>query len=263
VVTFPVLGAVVRDIVDDAATVTVLMPNGLDPHEWSPSARAVARMTHADLVVANGVDLEEGAKDALAEARRSGVPVFEAAAHVRTRNTGHAEGGGEGTPDPHLWLDPLAVRDVATALVAQLRVVGIEPVGRGQAAIDALTTLDGRVRELLAAIPPGQRRLVTGHDSMGWFADRYGFSLIGSMVPGLSSEAEVSAKQLSALRDAVRASGVPAVFTETGTPQRVARALSRAAHVRVVPLSTHRLPADGTYASFILNLASSVAGALR
>jgi len=90
VVSFPVLASVVRDVVGDAARVQVLMPNGIDPHDWSPSAKDVAALDDADLVMVNGLGLEEGLEDALAEAERAGVAVFEATDHVTLRELGAA-----------------------------------------------------------------------------------------------------------------------------------------------------------------------------
>ena len=87
VATTPVLGAIVGEMVGDAARVTVVMPNGADPHEFQPSAREVAELSGADLVVANGLGLEEGLEDALRQARDDGTPVVEATDLVRLRKS--------------------------------------------------------------------------------------------------------------------------------------------------------------------------------
>jgi hypothetical protein len=109
VVTHSILGSVVKELAGDRFEVAVAIPNGMDPHEWEPSARDVERLTHADLVVANGLDLEGGMQRALDQARRSGVKFFTAADHVTVRRVGRDEGipSGDpdqatGAPDPHL-----------------------------------------------------------------------------------------------------------------------------------------------------------------
>ncbi|HEX9259579.1 MAG TPA: metal ABC transporter substrate-binding protein [Acidimicrobiales bacterium] len=265
VVTFPVLGSVVRDVVADPAVVKVLMPHGLDPHEWDPSGKDIAAMRSADLVVANGLGLEEGAGDALREVAKSGVPVFEAADHVDVRRVGAGEVAGDeevGTEDPHLWLDPLAMRDMAAALAAELRVVGV-PVSDTPSVTAGLEGVDRDARRLLDVVPSERRQLVTGHDSMGYFADRYDFTVLGSIVPSLTSQSEASAGALAELRAEIERAGVPAVFTELGTSTKIAKAVAHDAGSNVVELATHTLPADGTYRTFLLDLAASVAGALR
>ena len=97
---------------------------------------------------------------------------------------------------------------------------------------------------------------------MGYFAARYGFQLIGAVIPGLSSQGEVSASQLAAISTLIRDRGVPAIFTEIGTPQAVVDAIAGETGVRVVPLPSHTLPPDGSYFTFVRDIATAVAGAL-
>jgi zinc/manganese transport system substrate-binding protein len=275
VVTYAVLGAVVADLVGDAANVTVLMGDGVDPHDWAPSARDIETVTNADLVVANGLDLEEGLIDVLEQAEADGVPVFHATDHITVReldDDGHADEDedehadedehGHAAGDPHFWVDPIAMRDVVTALGTTLATVGVDVAGRAADLEGRLTQLDEETRASLEVIPADGRKLVTGHESMGYFADRYDFTLIGAVVPGLSSQGEVSAGELAALRDEIVAEGVPAIFTEVGTPAAVVEAIGQEAGVQVVELPSHNLPEDGSYVSFIRAISSAIAGAL-
>lgn len=273
VVTSPILGAVVSDLVGTGATVTVLMGNGVDPHDWSPSARDVEAVHEADLVVANGLGLEAGLDDALDDAAANSVPVFRATDHiaVRTLDDEHDaaasgasedEDHGHGAVDPHFWVDPLAMRDVVLALGPVVEGLGVDVSVRLPDLTARLEVLDSEVRTILEVVPPERRRLVTGHESMGYFADRYGLGLIGAVIPGLSSTGEVSASQLSAIAATVRESGVPVIFTEIGTPQAVVDAIAGETGVRVVPLPSHNLPEDGSYFSFIRQIATAIAGAL-
>ncbi|MCC6222145.1 MAG: zinc ABC transporter substrate-binding protein [Thermoleophilia bacterium] len=273
VVTYSILGSLVTELVGEAADVTVLMPDGVDPHDWQPSAKDVEAIQSADLVAANGLDLEEGIDDALAEAERSGVPVFRAADHVDVRTVGEGETGhgeehegdehGAGSPDPHIWTSPLAMRSAISALAAALAAdAGIDVSGRAAQLEARLTELDGELERLLATVPEGRRQLVTGHESMGYFADRYGFVLVGAVVPGLSSQAEASAADLAELKGQIERAGATVVFTEIGTPVQVAEAIASETGAAVVELPSHSLPDDGSYFTFMRGLATAVADAL-
>jgi zinc/manganese transport system substrate-binding protein len=271
VVTTSVLGSVVRDLVGGAANVMVLMPNGADPHEWEPSAKDIETVTHADLLVENGLGLEGGMANAFAQAEAAGVRRFVAADHVALRHVGAGEGTNpsdpdqaKGAADPHLWMDPLTVRQAMDALAAELPAdLRIDVSGR-QRDLDArLAALDGEVAGILSAIPDAHRTLVTGHESMGYFAQRYRLRLVGAIVPSLTSAAAPAAADLAALADQVKALGVPAIFTELGTSPDVAQALASETGARVVELATHVLPADGSYSTFMTTIAHLVADNLR
>lgn len=286
VVTYPVLASVVQEVVGDAAPVVVLMPNGTDPHEWKPSPKDVEAMGDALVVVSNGLDLEEGLEDTLSQVREAGVPTFEATDHVAVRTIGegeasdeehadeeegeedgndHAgeEGHGPGAEDPHVWMTAENMAKVAAALTTELTALGLDVEASGTRAVADLEALDLEVDALLAEVPDDRRRLVTGHESLGYFADRHRFDLVGAVVPGLSSQAEVSAGDLAELKEQIEAAGVPAIFTELGTPSAVVEAIASETGVEVVELPTHTLPEDGTYRSFLLGNARAVAEALR
>lgn len=271
VVTYSILGAVVRDVVGNAAEVVTLIPDGADPHDWSPSARDIERLNHATLVVSNGLGLESGLADALERATDDGVASFVAADHIMVRHLGDGEAEADhadehddehSTEDPHLWTDPLTMRQVVEALGPALDDVGIDVGDGAQRVATELTELDAEVRDLLAVVPDERRDLVTGHDSLGYFADRYDLRLVGAIIPSLTSQAEVSSGDLAALADQIEATGAGAIFTELGTPSDVADAIGRETGVQVVELSTHLLPSDGTYASFLTDMATRIADAL-
>jgi zinc/manganese transport system substrate-binding protein len=261
----------VRDLAGEAFTVTTAIPDGLDVHEWEPSARDIEALTRADLIVENGLGLEGGMGKALDQARKAGAKVFTASEHIAVRRVGAGEGLPSGDPDqaagaqdPHLWTDPLAVKAVVDALALELkRQFGVDLSARA-ADLDArLTALDAEIRGRVEALPPQRRRLVTGHESLGYFAQRYGFRLVGAVIPGLTTEAESSASSLEALKRLIRQNQVSVVFTELGTPPRTVEALARETGVRAVPLGTHSLPADGSYFSFERRLAGTILDALK
>ena len=269
VVTYSVLGSLVRDAVGDAANVVVLIPNGSDPHEWEPSAKDIEQLNNADLIVRNGLDLEGGVLDVLNNAQDDGVATFAASDHITIRFVGEGEGlpTGDadqevGAQDPHLWMDPLTMKDVMVALGPVLEEQGIDVADGIASVVAGLDTLDGEVDSVLAAVPDANRKMVTGHESMGYFASRYDFQLIGALIPSLTTQAGVSAQELSTLVDEIAAQNVKAIFTEMGTPTQVAEAIGDEAGVKVVDLASHNLPADGTYSTFLLQNATKVAAAL-
>jgi zinc/manganese transport system substrate-binding protein len=252
VVTTEVLGGVVADLVGDAAMVSVLMSGGADPHSWQPSARQTESIFAADLVVTNGLALEEGLVDVLERASADGVAVFEATDHVQEH----------GADDPHFWLDPLAMRDAVLALGPELLAAGIDVGGRDVEVAAGLEALDARLADVLAVVPDDRRKLVTGHDSLGYLADRYGFAVVGAVMPGRSTSSEPSARDLADLIAAVRAEDVTAVFTEVGTPRSVARSLADDAGAVTVELEIAKLPPGGAYQDLLVELATAVAGTL-
>lgn len=256
VVTYSVLGAVVHDLVGDAARVRVLMPDGIDPHDWEPSAKDVEAVHGAEIVVANGLGLEESLEGVLDEAAAEGVRVFLAGDHIDVRAI------GDGAPDPHLWMDPLAMRDVVRALGPALADAGI-PVGGRVAEVEAeLAAVHAEVAAVVAPVPEDRRSLVTGHESLGYFSDRYGFTLAGAVVPSTSSQAEASAGAMAEVKERILDLGLDVIFTETGTSGDLVEAIASETDVTVVRLSTHDLPDDGTYRTFILDLAAGIANAL-
>jgi len=271
VVTYAILGALVKDLAGDAADVVVPMPNGQDPHEWEPSARDIETIMKADLIVQNGLGLEGGMEKTLDQARRAGVRFFTASDHIAIRRVGAGEGIPTGDPDqaagaedPHLWMDPLDMKAVVTALAAQLKTdLAIDRSAQAAELAGELDDLNAEIAGKVGALPEADRKLVTGHESLGYFAQRYGLKLVGALIPSITSQADVSASDLAALKRQIQANGVKAVFTELGTPSAVATAIGAETGANVVELPTHALPADGSYFSFMRNLADTIVGALK
>ena len=271
VVTYAVLGSLVEELVGDSARVTVSVPNGLDPHEWEPSARDIEAINKADLVVQNGLGLEGGMEKALAEAERRGVKFFTASDHVDIRHVGPGEGipSGDpdqqlGAPDPHLWTDPAAMKSVVVALAAELKSdFGFDLDSRAADLASRLDSLDNDIRALIAAVPEGNRKLVTGHESLGYFARRYNLTLIGAVIPSLTSQAEVSAADLAALKQLIIENHVSVVFTELGTPAAVASSISRETGAKLVEMNTHLVPPDGSYFTLMTDLARTLTEGLK
>ena len=263
VVTHAVLGAIVTDVVGDSAEVRVLIPNGVDPHEWEPSAKDVEAINDAALVVANGLGFEEGLIEVLAE---TDAPVVELGEHVTALSGAKHEHGDEhgdehGATDPHFWTDPLAVAEAVEHLSEELGQIGLDVDEAARLYIDSLDVLDGEIVDIVSSIPADDRVLITGHVSMAYFAAHYGFEVLGSVVPSLSTAAEASAAKLVDLKEVIASRGVSVIFTEVGAPDDVVQALAEETGVRVVILDTLTVPSV-TYRSYLVSLASQVRDAL-
>jgi len=151
---------------------------------------------------------------------------------------------------------------VVLALGPALDAAGITTGDRAASLAADLEAVDAQVVEILSVVPAADRKLVTGHRSLGYFADRYGFEQIGAVIPSLSTSGEPTARELARLIDQIRHYGVPAVFTEVGTPISVVEAVAEDSGAVLVPLSVSQLPDGGTYQDLILGIATTVAGAL-
>ena len=269
VVTYSVLGSVVLDLVGDAADVTILIPDGQDPHDYQPSARDIESINNADIVVSNGLDFEEGLEDVLASAIDNGVSVYMVGENITVREPdedlaeeGHAEDDGHahGAGDPHLWLSPLSFTEALPSLTTAIN----EATGLSideTTALDQLTQLDDEITEVIGGI--SSCVLVSGHDEMGYFADRYGCTVIGAVIPSFSTTSEATAKQIADLKVLATSKNVKAVFTGLGTPTEVSEQLASELGIAAVSLSTHYLNGAANYREFMLNLANQIAEALR
>ena len=264
VVTYSVLGSVVTDLVGDAADVTILIPDGQDPHDFQPSARDIETINNADIVVSNGLDFEEGLEDVLASAIESGVSVYMVGENITVRepDEDHAEeeGHAHGAGDPHLWLSPLSFTQALPSLTAAINKATGLSIDE-TTALDQLTKLDNKITEVIDTI--ASCVMVSGHDEMGYFADRYGCTVIGAIIPSFSTTSEATAKQIADLKVLAASNNVKAVFTGLGTPAEVSEQLASELGIAAVSLSTHYLNGAANYREFMLNLANQIAEALR
>lgn len=268
--TYSVLASAVAPLLDGVASIRVIIPNGQDPHDYAPSAKDVEAMSKASMIIANGLGLEEALIDVIDRLEGDGVAVFRVADHVTLleldgdgADDGHNHGNenGDGGEDPHMWTDPVTMAEMLPALGAQLgAILGVDLTESVDAVVADLNVLDRELRAVMQSVP--RCVLVTGHDSMQYFARRYGCEVIGAVIPSLSSGAEASAGELAALRKVAQDAGVAAIFTELGTPVNVAQQIAGEIGVPLVELSTHVVPDGGAYREFAMGLANDIAGAL-
>ena len=261
VVTYSVLGALVRDLVGDAADVVVVVPDGTDPHAYEPSAKDVEAITTADVVVANGLGLEEGLEDVLDAAEEAGTVVFHVADHVTVREMGHDDGHDHAAGDPHLWLSPATLAEAVPAMGDAIgAAIGADLSGAVAEVVEDLADLDARIAALVGALDACE--LVTGHDELGYFADRYGCEVVGTIIPSLGTTAEATAADLAELREVAAERRTAAIFTGLGTPPEVAARVAADVGVPLVELRTHAIGPAGTYESLLLDLARTIVDAL-
>jgi zinc/manganese transport system substrate-binding protein len=303
-VTTSVLGDVVTELVGDLGEVVTIMPPGANPHGFQASARQAAALADADVIVVNGGGFEEGLLSVVEGAESDGVPVLDAVEllgggegddhgdegddhgdegddHADDEGDDHGDEGDdhgdEGDDhahdgDAHFFTDPIAVAEVVDALADQLpaEVPGIDAAQlRSQAddLVAELEALDAELRETLVDIPEDQRVLVTDHDVLGSFADRYDFEVIATVIPSGSTSDGVSGGALAELAQLLRDTGVPAVFTEETAAGGLSETLAtEAGDVEVVALYAESLgPEDSeaaTYAAMMRTNAERIADAL-
>lgn len=256
------------------ADVEQIVPDGASPHDFELSAEDRQRLEEADLVVANGAGLEAGIPlDDL------DAPTWEMTQHVgalrRPLEVEGAEEEGEETSDPHVWMDPTRVAAAVPSLAGALAEAdpehGAEYRRRAERYAKRLRSLDGQMARTLKRVPPQDRELVTSHDAVGYFADRYGFDVVGTVIPSLTTRADSSAAELEALADVIEEHDVRAIFAETTQPARLAEALAdevggEGGSVHVVELFTESLGEQGsgaeTYVGMLRTDAQRIAEAL-
>ena len=278
VATTTVLGDVTEQIVScGGGDVTVLMPIGTDPHEFTPSSEQVAQLVRANLVVANGLGLEEGLAQALESAESDGARVLTIADKVDPIEFGghddHAEGDGHdhGSQDPHFWMDMNRMADAAQIIGDELAdTTGDAAYAKcGTQVADDIRAAETEVRTLLEGVPADRRILVTDHDALGYLADAYGYEVVGTVIPGGSTLGQPSSADLADLVATMRAEGVTTIFSGVGNPAAVADAVAAELgdDVQVVSLYEGSVgePGSGaeTYIGMMKANASAIASALQ
>ena len=226
----------------DNVTIETIIPAGVDVHTFEPSPADAQKLAGADLIVMNGLGLDEWALSLLEAAGKSEEDVLELAEGIDESNAWvylegeehdeeegeeHSEEEGEehghGGTDPHIWLDPkgaaIYVNRIAARVAAELpeRAAAIESAR--DAGLAEIAALDEELRVGFAAVEASARKIVTFHDAFGYFARAYGIEIVGVAVEAPGQEP--SAKEIAALIDAIKAAGVTSVFSEAQFPSKV------------------------------------------
>lgn len=277
IVTTTVWGDVVERLVDGDLEVEVIYPPGADPHDFRPSASQVANIETAALIIANGLGLEESIEDVL---DANGERVLLLAPNLlplpysddHDDDEEHADEGEDhdhGDLDPHVWHDPIRVAAAAELIGAELAKLapGIDWDARIADFTAEMDELDAFIAAEVAAVPADARKLITNHDSLEYWADRYGFEVIGTVIPAGSPLAQPSARDIAELADLIDTEGIPAIFAETTEPTQLAEAVAResGAEIAVIELFSGSLDENGPFSSYTAAMeenARLIAGAL-
>jgi ABC-type Zn uptake system ZnuABC Zn-binding protein ZnuA len=228
------LADIVRNVAGDRLVVDSLLPINSDPHSYQPAPRDIINVSKSNVLVINGGGIETFIAPLLDNAGGSRLLITASDGLTPLPDPGgeHPEG------DPHFWMDPNNV----IRYVENIRdgLIEADPQGsqfyvdNAAAYVVQLQDLDAWIVEQVAKIPPSYRQLVTNHESLNYFAARYGFDVVGSIIPSVSSESAPTASQLAGLIDQIRASGARAIFMETGANTDLANQIAAETNVILV-----------------------------
>jgi ABC-type Zn uptake system ZnuABC Zn-binding protein ZnuA len=244
------LADIAQNVAGDRIPVEALMPIGVDPHGFEPTPTDVAKIADSDMLIVNGAGFEEFLAKLLENAGGQRA-VLEAAAGLPSRPLREGEiADPDHAGDPHFWLDPNNVIKYVENIRDGLSAADPEGAAtyraNAEAYIAQLKELDRWIANRVAEVPEANRLLVTNHESLGYFADRYDFQIIGTVMPSVSTGSSPSAQQLAALIDHIKATGAKAIFLETGTNPQLAEQVAHETGSKVVTnLYSHSITESG------------------
>ena len=235
IATISIIGDVVKNVAGDSVNlITLVGPDG-DAHEYEPIPADSINIAKANIIFENGLNLEHWL-DKLYSASGSKAKRIVVSKGVSPRIF---EDNPQET-DPHAWQDVtnviLYTQNVRDALIALDSANKDKYTANAADYIAKLQSLDAWVQAQVVLIPVDKRKLVTNHDALGYFARRYGFQIIGAVIPSATTEAaDPSAKQTADLLNIIKSNGVHAIFSENMANPKLARTLAKEAGVVVGP----------------------------
>ena len=251
VTTVAPLTNIVSNIAGERAQVTGIIPEGTNSHTFEPRPSDGDSLAKANLILANGLDLEDPSINLAKAVKPKGTEIYELGSNAISRdkwvfdNSFPATGG---KPNPHLWVSTAYAEAYAKESTKQLSQLDPEGSDYYQKNLDAylarLKELDRVTRQVVESIPAKNRKLLTYHDSWPYWAKQYGFEVIGAIQP--SDFNEPSAQDVAALIDQIRETGVPAIFGSEVFPSKVEEQIAQEAKVKLANTSDDDLPGDGS-----------------
>lgn len=271
------LADIAQNVAGERAEVKSLLPLGADPHSYQAAPSDVAKIAKSNVLILNGLEYEHFIEPLIENAGGERLIVM-ATDGLNPREMGdHAEetesGAGDvhEAGDPHMWLDP----NLVVAYVENIRdgLSEADPEGadvyraNADSYIEELKSLDAWILEQVNAIPRERRLLVTNHEALGYFAERYGFKVVDTILPSFSSEAGASAQEIAAVVKAIQSSGAPAIFLSEVENEKLANQIADETGVKVVDdlyfeTLTNGAPA-ATYIDMMKHNVSRIVDALK
>jgi ABC-type Zn uptake system ZnuABC Zn-binding protein ZnuA len=237
--TTQIVGDVVKVIAGDHVALDVLIPPDVDPHAFEPAPRDAEKLERADLIFSNGLNLEQSLVSLLAE-QVGVVAVSDGITPLAA-----TEGEEAGSNDPHSWMNPQNVKiwadNIATVLAEADPANADDYRANAEAYKAELDDLDAWAIGQIALIPAENRVLVTDHEALGYFAEHYGFEIVGALIPSYSTVSEPSAGELAVLETAIQQFGVKAIFLGTSMNPSLAERVAADTGVQLVPFYTEAL----------------------
>jgi zinc/manganese transport system substrate-binding protein len=281
VATTSIVGDVASEIGGDLIALTVLLPPESDPHSYEPVPQDLSVLESAQLVLKNGLGFE-AALDPFLDNNANGTvvrSVSDGIYPIRAQGGGSGQSttesddsteGSEGDFDPHVWFDPTNVviwtRNIENALSLLDPENGAIYAENANAYRQKLRELDNWIANEVARIPVERRLLVTDHDTLGYFARRYDFVVIGMIIPATSTLAEPSAQGMVQLADEIKERAAPAVFVGPQVNSSLAEQIAAETGISVIVLRTASLgiPVDraSNYLDFMRSNTKSIVSAL-
>jgi zinc/manganese transport system substrate-binding protein len=274
---FSILEDVVKNVGGTRVGITNFVPRNGDTHSYQPSAQDVKALANAKVVFVNGLGLE-GWFPKLAKNANSQAKIVELAKGLKALKLEEEHHEGEdhhddhGEFDPHLWWNPMNVVQYAYRIRNAL--TQADPNGKDTYWTNAaryardLANLDAWAKLEVAKIPAKNKKIVTNHDALGYLADRYGFRVVGTVIPGGGTERAPSARETANLIRLIRREGVKAIFTENTVNAKLAESIAKETGAKIAPsLYTDSLGALGssgeTYIKAFQHNVSTLVAALR
>jgi ABC-type Zn uptake system ZnuABC Zn-binding protein ZnuA len=263
------LADITQNVANNRLKIDSLIPIGIDPHEFEPVPADFAKISKNKILIINGSGFEgwleqmlknAGSNNYIIEASKGlGDKInFQSDNNPQDNKTSENEKTHSGI-NPHFWLDPIFVIEYVKNISSEL--AKIDPGSKEiykineQKYIAQLKDLDEWIKIRVKILPENKRLLVTNHESLGYFADRYGFKIVGTIIPGFSTDASITAKEFAGLIVAVKSSEVKVIFLETGSNPNLAEQLAAETGIKVVyNLYTHSLSDPEGEASTYINM---------
>ncbi len=225
--------ALTAAVAGDRIELRGIVPAGADPHEFEPVAADLAAVEHATLILRHGIGLDDWLDRTLKAGKQATVVTV-------TRGVRLQKGEEDGKPvdDPHVWHDPTNAKRMVDNITAALD--RVDPANKGIYDTNAtaykkrLDEARAQIQAILNEVPAANRKLVTNHDALGYFAKAFGLKIVGAVIPSVSTQAEPSAGETAKLLQTIRREKVKAIFAESNVNPKLAATLAKEAGVKIV-----------------------------